>query len=138
MVKGTFNERVNRFMQMSLKWQEDLNRGIKRPCSYYQKTFHVGMTPKEMFQDIQKVCIDRQWVISTMEKIAKMKKQESIRYKERKNKLQLQLFNDHKVEVNVETTSKKSKHITEFDTNELINEVCKRGFVVFKQYGEIN
>lgn len=46
MVKGTFNERVNRFMQMSLKWQEDLNQGIKKPCSYYQKQFHVGMTPK--------------------------------------------------------------------------------------------
>ena len=65
-----------------------------------------------------------------------MKKQESIRYKEKKNKLQLQLFNDNKIDINNETTHIKSKFINEFDTNDLIQEICKRVFIVFKQYGE--
>ena len=88
MVKGNFEQRVNRFTRMALEWQDDINRGIVKPHSYYQRKFHVGMTPKEYFKDIKTLSIDRQWVISTMEKISNKKKQESLRYKEKKNQLQ--------------------------------------------------
>ena len=137
MVKGNFEQRVNRFTRMALEWQDDVNRDIIKPNSYYQRKYHFGMTPKEFFKDIKTISIDRQWVISTMEKISQKKKQESVRYKKKKDQLQLELFNDKNLKIDIETNTHK-KSLIEYDTNDLIKEVSKRGFIVFKQYGISN
>ena len=40
MVKGNFEQRVNRFTRMALEWQDDVNRDIIKPSSYYQRKYH--------------------------------------------------------------------------------------------------
>lgn len=67
---GNFEDRVNRFMRMCLEWQYDIRRGKPKKANEYQSKYNVGKYKKEYFKDIATAVIDRNYVISKMEKIS--------------------------------------------------------------------
>jgi len=73
-VCGTTEDRINRFMRMCLEWQYNLRNGTdeekSKPTSYYFIKYNVGKYKKKYFKNIANAVIDRDFVISLMDKIA--------------------------------------------------------------------
>ena len=67
---GNFEDRVNRFMRMCLEWQYDIRKGTAKKPNEYQSKYNVGKYKKEYFNDIATAVIDRNYVISKMERIS--------------------------------------------------------------------
>lgn len=69
-IVGTTEDRLTRFMSMSLHWQRDLRNKVNRPASYYFGKYHLGKVRKELIGDLKNTVIDRDWVIDTMNGIS--------------------------------------------------------------------
>lgn len=78
---GNFEDRVNRFMRMCLEWQYDIRHGKPKKANEYQSKYNVGKYRKEYFTDIATAVIDRNYVISKMEKISKDRLEYDLRKK---------------------------------------------------------
>ena len=66
---GSLEDRINRFMRMLLEWQYNIRKGVKRTNAYYFTKYNVGKYNGKYFRNLRDVTIDRNYVISLMDRI---------------------------------------------------------------------
>lgn len=74
-VCGALEARRNRFMRMCLDWQYDRWMGDSHPNEHYFTKYNIGKYKGKYFKNLQDVAIDRDYVITLMNKISEDRKE---------------------------------------------------------------
>lgn len=128
--RGTKEDRINRWHRMCLEWQYDIKNNQKRKSKYYFRKYNIGNHNSSLFNDIANAEITKDWIINKMKECSTYKKETQQKFIERKlqkQAIQPSLFDDIE-------TNEHFFHIEKISTDDIINEIKKRGFQVIKSF----
>lgn len=128
--RGTKEDRINRWHRMCLEWQYDIKNNQKKKSKYYFRKYNIGNNNSSLFHDIANAEITKDWVINKMRECAAYKKETQQKFIERK--LQKQIIQPSLFD-NIEDNDNIS-HLEKVSTEDIINEIKKRGFQVIKSF----
>lgn len=132
-IKGTREQRINRMTRMALEWQDDARTPSQlKKSSYYFRKYHIGPYKVDFFSDIKTANINREWILNKMQLCSEHKKVLKNKLLNRKlNEVhQPSLFDDVKVtDENIVLNE-----LERYNDSELIDELKKRQYVIFKKY----